>query len=84
MSLFAIFSGKSKNKPIPNYNNPKNLVCLLNDLDEAKTRFTELTETPFVWVKLVCLSTDYVIMSSISYDYLKPVDTGYYSEDYYN
>jgi len=84
MSLFALFSGKSNNKPIPKYNYSHNLVCMLNDLDEAKTLFTKLTETPFVWVKLVCLSTDYVIMSSISYDFLKPVDTGYYSDDYYN
>ena len=82
MSLFALFSGKSNNKPIPNYNCPNNLVRMLNDLDEAKTLYSELTETPFIWVKLVCLFTDEVIMSSNSYDISKPVDTGYYSDDY--
>ena len=83
MSLYALFSGKSNNKPMPTHD-PTNLVCVLNDLDEAKVAFTKLTETAFIWAKLICLSTDNIIMSSISYDISKSVETGYYSDDYYN
>jgi len=83
MSLYAVFSGKSNNKPMPTHD-PTNLVCVLNDLDEAKVAFTKLTETAFVWAKLICLSTDDIIMSSNSYDISKLVDTGYHSDDYYN
>jgi len=83
MSLYALFSGKSNNKPMPAHD-PTNLVCVLNDLNEAKVAFTQLTETAFIWAKLICLSTDDIIMSSISYDISRPVDTGYHSDDYYN
>lgn len=82
MSLYAVFSGKSNNKPMPIYNHPNELIRILNDLDEATKFFTKLTETAFIWAKLICLSTDDVIMSSISYDVSKPVDTGYHSDDY--
>lgn len=83
MSLYALFSGKSNNKPMPAHV-PTNLVCVLSNLDEAKKAFDKLTETAFIWAKLICLSTDDIIMSSISYDISKPVDTGYHSDDYYN
>ena len=82
MSLYAVFSGKSNNKPMPRTHDPTNLVCVLNDLNEAKVAFTKRTETAFIWVKLICLSTDDIIMSSISYNISKPVLN--HSDDYYN
>ena len=84
MSLYAIFSGKSNNEPMPRRYYQDNLVCVLNNLNEAETAFTKLVETRFVWAKLVCLSTNCILMSSISYDISKRVDTGYHSDDYYN
>ena len=81
MSLYALFSGKSNNKPMPSHD-PTNMVCVLNDLNEAKLAFTKLTETEFVWAKLICLSTDEIIMSFISYNISKPVLN--YSDNYYN
>jgi hypothetical protein len=81
MSLYAVFSGKSNNRLMPTHDQT-NLVCVSNNLNEAKKTFYKLTETVFIWAKLVCLSTDDIIMSSISYDISKPVLN--HSDDYYN
>ena len=77
MSLYAIFSGKSMNKPMPSFGSlkfSKYLITTTSDLKEANHIFDDVfKERRSLWLQLVCLNSNEVIRSCISYDISKPV-----------
>jgi hypothetical protein len=84
---FAIYSGSTTNSyPIKFYyknQKYKYFIGYAKDINEANKLFKK-NEGDDKWVQLVCLTTFDIIKSSASYDINKPIDTGYYSDDYYN
>jgi len=84
MSLYAIFSGKSLNKPVPSFeslNFSKHLICTTSDLKKANDIFDKESLSNLKWAQLVCLSTNKIISSSVSYDILKPVSYLFDTDD---
>lgn len=76
MSLYAIFSGKSRNKPMPVFGSlhfTNYLICTTSDLEKANNIFNEESKLHFKWVQMVCLFSNKVLSSCISYNISKPI-----------